>query len=229
MKKIFLDIDDTILDFKKDSIEGIGTIYRQYDIPVTNETIDVFNEINHRLWKDYELGHLKSEDIFNTRFGLIFDRLGFEIEDIRAVDDAYRKTHSNAFSIIPGAKEFLEDLFPNYEIYGVSNGKTGRKRLHYAGISQYFDGIFLSEDMGLQKPQVEFFEYIANKIPNFDKKDTVMIGDTLTSDILGGYQYGIPTIWYNPEVIENDTEIMPTYTAYKLSEIPEILGGLFQK
>ncbi|MBS7577348.1 MULTISPECIES: YjjG family noncanonical pyrimidine nucleotidase [unclassified Enterococcus] len=227
MKKIFIDIDDTILDFKKDSIEGLGKVYRQYHIPVTNETIDVFKAVNQRLWKSYELGELDSEAIFNQRFGLIFEQLGFEIDDIREVDDFYRQTHIDAYSVLPNAEALLQALFSDYKIYGVSNGKTGRRRLHQAQLSHFFDGIFLSEDMGYQKPQPQFFEYIASKIPNYQKEQVIMIGDTLTSDILGGNQYGIPTIWYNPEELENHTEIVPTREVKQLMEIPAVLMQLF--
>lgn len=227
MKRIFVDIDDTILDFKKDSIEGLGKVYRHYNIPVTNETIDVFKKVNQELWKSYELGELTSEAIFNQRFGLIFNQLGFEIDDIRQVDNFYRQTHIDAYSILPGAESLLQSLFPTYKIYGVSNGKTGRRRLHQAQLSHYFDGIFLSEDMGYQKPQSQFFEYIGSKIPNYQKEQVIMIGDTLTSDILGGNQYGIPTIWYNPERLENKTEIVPTRETDQLAEIPVILTQLF--
>lgn len=110
----------------------------------------------------------------------------------------------------------------------MSNGKTGRRRLHQANLSQYFDGIFLSEDMGYQKPQPQFFEYIGSKIPNYQKEEVVMIGDTLSSDILGGNQYGIPTIWYNPEQLENKTDIVPTREVYQLPEIKTVLTELYK-
>jgi 2-haloacid dehalogenase len=129
---------------------------------------------------------------------------------------------------IDGAVELLNSLQSKYQLYIITNGvsKTQYKRLHDAKLDQYFKKIFVSEDIGYQKPMKEYFEAIIQRIPNFDFKTTLIIGDSLTADILGGSQMNIDTCWFNPGMKENDTDIKPAYEIYQLCDFNKVLNNV---
>ena len=112
-----------------------------------------------------------------------------------------------------------------YQIYGATNGVTAIQegRLAHSTIASYFKEVFISEQLQTQKPDPDFFEKVGQRIPGFRKEQTLMIGDSLSADIAGGYAAGIDTVWYNPEHLENTSQVMPTY---EVDSYPKILALL---
>ena len=109
---------------------------------------------------------------------------------------------------MPGAPELLEELYRKYRLYIVSNGtaKVQEGRIGSSGIAKYMDGIFISQILGANKPDKQFFDICFAEIPDFSLSETVIIGDSLSSDIKGGINAGITTVWFNPKRIENDSD-----------------------
>ncbi len=129
----------------------------------------------------------------------------------------------------PGVEDLLKKLISKgYELYAATNGityiQTGR--LEQSGIAPFFKEIFISEQLHTQKPDAEFYEKIGTRIPNFDKNQTLMIGDSLSADIQGGNNAGIDTIWYNPHHLENKTQAQPTYEVDSYQALLDCLGLL---
>ena len=132
---------------------------------------------------------------------------------------------------MPGAPELLGELYGKYRLYIVSNGtaKVQEGRIGSSGIAKYMDGIFISQILGANKPDKQFFDICFAEIPDFSLSETVIIGDSLSSDIKGGIKAGITTVWFNPKGIENDSDIKPDYTIKELSEVPGLLSQISAK
>lgn len=135
----------------------------------------------------------------------------------------YREGLNHGHQQVPQAQALLQQLsqLPQLQLYIVSNGvaKTQNMRLQDSGFAPYFKQVFVSEAVGYQKPDVRFFDSVANNITNFDKNKTLIIGDSLTSDIQGGVNAGIDTVWYNPQHLTTTT-VQPTY---QISELLSLL------
>lgn len=114
----------------------------------------------------------------------------------------------------------------HYTLYIVTNGvsKTQDCRLWLSGLSSFFQDVFVSEDAGFPKPNQKYFDYVTKRIVNFKPENTLLIGDSLTSDIKGGNMAGIDTCWFNPHGLENKTNIIPNYIIYSLEQLFDILG-----
>lgn len=183
-----------------------------------------YKALNHHLWREFEKGHMTREEVTGSRFGLLFQQFGKTIDSL-AMEKRYRYYLNQGHDLIEGSRELLETLALQADLYVVTNGvaKTQYQRLADAKILDYFKKIFISEEVGAQKPMKAFFDYIFSHIPNFEKKKTVIIGDSLTSDIKGGNLAGIDTIWFNKNNLPEVPEIAPTYRIDSLKELYPIL------
>ena len=130
-----------------------------------------------------------------------------------------------------GAQSLLEALYPKYRLFIVSNGAKDVQdsRIKNAGIGKYFEDIFISSDIGFDKPDVRFFEKAFEKVDGFKKENAVIVGDSLTSDILGGKNFGIKTVWFNRHAESNETDIAPDAEFYCLKELPKVIEKLERK
>ena len=201
---------------KEEGVEDIQT-YKDYYVPM-----------NKTLWKDLELKKITKQELVNTRFAKLFAHFGIE-KDGAYLAERYQFFLSKQGQIFPGVEDLLKKLIhQGFELYAATNGitfiQTGR--LEQSGIAPYFKEIFISEQLHTQKPDAAFYEKIGSRIPNFDKNQTLMIGDSLSADIQGGNNAGIDTIWYNPHHLENKTLAKPTYEVDSYQALLEILDKL---
>ncbi|MER2117348.1 MAG: YjjG family noncanonical pyrimidine nucleotidase, partial [Enterococcus casseliflavus] len=152
-----------------------------------------------------------------------FETQGIQV-DSPAVELAYREFLNEGHKLLDNSDEILAELAQHFDLYVVTNGvsETQYRRLEDAKLKPYFRDIFVSEDTGYQKPMKEYFDYVFARIPNVKKQETVIIGDSLTSDILGGQLAGIDTIWFNPKK-KNSGEIQPTYEIERLQQLLPLL------
>lgn len=224
MKTILLDIDDTILDFHECAKATIIRACEDFNISFTEEMLHYYMKQNAFLWGEYEKGIITREDIFRTRFPNLFKEYGFKIDGIE-FESAFQKYFKTQHKFIDGAEEIVEYLGNKYDLYVASNSllSTQTSRLTSAGLYKYFKKIFVSDVIGYQKPTTEFFEGCFCQIDDFNKKETIIIGDSLNSDIKGGCLAGIKTCWYNPKKIENKTIYHADYVIHNLCEIKNIL------
>lgn len=224
IKYILFDVDDTLLDFKKAEAAAIRKTFERIGIPVSDEIISRYSEINDSQWKCLERGELTREQVLVRRFDILFDELGLNIPSEMA-QASYEYLLGIGHYFIDGAQELLEALDGKYEMYIISNGTANvqDRRLKSAGISRYFKEIFISERVGYDKPSVEFFDACFERIPGFEKDKAIVVGDRLSSDILGGINAGVRTCWFNPKGAPADKDIVPDYEISRLSELPELL------
>ena len=224
---IFFDLDDTLLDFTKAEAEALRKALTEMGAPAEDAVLARYHVINQRQWELLEEGVLTREQVLTSRFAILFGELGLD-RDPRETCDRYEGHLAEGHWFIPGAPELLAELVPRYSLYLASNGAAAvqHSRLESAGITPYFKGIFISEEMGADKPKRAFFDACFAAIPNFDRQTALIVGDSLTSDIRGGLNAGIRTCWFNRQDRPSRPDIQPDYTITALSQLPALLETL---
>ena len=227
VKSIFLDLDDTILDFRRAERRAISETLRQFGIDPTPAVVDRYHELNRQQWELLEEGKLTRPQVLTRRFDLLFSELGVDRSSQEA-QAAYETQLSQGHFFMPGARELLETLAHRYDLYLATNGTpvVQAGRIQSAGIAPYFKNIFISEKLGANKPSPAFFQACFAAIPNFDPAAALVVGDSLTSDIRGARNVGLRSCWYNPEDLPSRPDIVPDYTIHALEELPPLLEWL---
>ena len=226
IRNILFDLDDTLLDFKKAERHALRKTLAAYRIEPSDENIALYSRINASQWKLLEKGELDRSTLKVRRFSLFSEALGLKL-NAESLAASYETNRAIGHFFIDGAPELLKALYGHYRLYIVTNGfaHVQRSRLASAKIESLFDGIFISQEIGAEKPSPAFFNACFARIPNFSKNETLLIGDSLTSDIKGGLQAGITTVFYAPHgQIPHDN--LPHYTIMHLSELTNILQTL---
>ncbi|MDD6275598.1 MAG: YjjG family noncanonical pyrimidine nucleotidase [Clostridia bacterium] len=224
IKDILFDLDDTIFDFGKAEENALKKTLLSIGVEPTEEAVKRYSEINLSQWKLLELGKLTRKELTVRRFKIFFDELGIEA-DTEKVNETYKKFLSQGHFFIDGAEKLLDELYGKYRLYLASNGTACVQsgRIASSGISKYFEHIFISEEIGFNKPSREFFDACFAKIQNFNADSTVIVGDSLTSDILGGINAGIHTVWFNARNQAGREDIKPEYEIKNLRELAGLL------
>lgn len=225
IRNVLFDLDDTLFDFHKAEKIALTKTLVHFGIDPTEETLALYSTINAAHWKRLELGEISREEVKVGRYRELFKTIGVECDPVKATA-YYESMLAIGHYFMPGAPELLEELYRKYRLYIVSNGtaKVQEGRIGSSGIAKYMDGIFISQILGANKPDKQFFDICFAEIPDFSLSETVIIGDSLSSDIKGGINAGITTVWFNPKGIENDNDIKPDYTIKELSEVPGLLS-----
>lgn len=202
-KTLLFDADGTFLDFKETERQALIHTFKKHNIDLTVEVKERYEDINSKLWKQFEDGIIDKKTVVYTRFVKLFKELGID-EDGITFEDEYQDELGKRAYVLPYAKEVISNLSKKYNLYVVTNGvsKTQYSRLNKTGLNVYFKDVFVSEDTGYQKPMKEYFDYCFKRIPNINLEETLIIGDSLSSDIQGGINVGIDTCWYNPNHID---------------------------
>ncbi len=224
-KAIFFDVDKTLLDFHKTEHYALDRAFAKANLPFSPKMRSYYLEMNGKLWERYERGEISRDTVFSTRFVHLFSKFGIAF-DGQKMEQIYREELNLGHDLMPNAKEVVKRLSAQYPLYIVTNGsaQTQHKRLYDSGLKPYFSEIFISEQIGYRKPMTAFFAYCLAQLPHLQAKDILLVGDSLSSDILGGNRSGIDTCWMNAEQITNDTIAIPTYEIAALIELLPLLG-----
>lgn len=226
MKKynyLIFDLDNTLLDFDNTEEQALSSLFREYKVPVTVDARKRYKEINSKLWASLERGEITREDIFNTRFSLFFNDFNMKVDGIKA-EESYRNHLNNGYAIIENADVLLSQLKEkNYHIYAGTNGvgSTQRERLRGSQLLPYFDELFISEEIGYEKPDKNFFQTLFDTLAITNKESCLMIGDSLSSDILGAKNAEIDSVFYCPDKTIQSSSA--TYTVNNLMAIYSLL------
>jgi len=193
----------------------------------TEEVRSRYSIINKAHWERLERKELTREEVLVGRFEVLFREYGIEADPVKCAR-TYEDFLSVGHYFLPGAEEALEQLSKKYKLYLASNGtaKVQAGRLKSANISHYFEKIFVSQQIGANKPSLEYFSRCFAQIPDFDPKKAMIVGDSLTSDILGGKNAGIATCWVNPKGAPARADICPDYEIAALSQLEDLLQSL---
>lgn len=221
---IFFDADETLFDFRKAEKYALEQAFGQNGIELTEETRRAYAEINAELWRRLEKGEIDQHDLRVERFRLLFERLGIA-QDAMGFSDAYIDWLSKSSFLLDGAEELCAYLSEKYELVILSNGisEVQRGRFAISPIRRFISDIVISEEEGCAKPDPAIFDRALSRAGLFDKAKTLMIGDSLSSDIQGGVNFGIDTCWINWSGASNETELRPTYEVRDLAGLRSIL------
>lgn len=229
MKVIFIDIDNTLLSFSEYVKHTMQTGFEYFGLKRYEPYMyDIFTEENNKLWRRIEQGTLVFSELEKVRWNIIFSRLGIEF-DGTVFEKYFRCALYDSAIPMPYADETLRYLSGKYILCAASNGPYEQQvhRLEVAGMKRFFDYIFISEKLGASKPSEEFFrcafaELNSGREEAIMPADTIIIGDSLTSDVEGGRSYGMKTCFYNVSGVESDI-IKADYVIKELNEIVGIL------
>ena len=227
IKTILFDLDDTILDFKKAEAIALSGTLRELNIAPSEERIALYSDINAAQWRRLEAGELTRPEVLTTRFRIFFDAIGEQRlpEQAQAL---YEARLSQGHYFIDDAVKTLEALSSDYDLFLVSNGnlRVQEGRLRSAAISHFFQDIFISEQIGADKPSPLFFDRCFARIDGFEHSAAIIVGDSLTSDIRGGLQAGIHTCWFNPRRLPRDPAIPAEYEITNLRDLIPLVRSI---
>ena len=224
---LFLDLDDTILDFHKAERIAISKTIRQFGVEPTEEVLNRYHVLNKWHWEQLELGKLTRAEVLVNRFAALFSELGVTV-DAAACARAYEKNLSIGHYFLPGAEEAVDALSKKYRLFLASNGTASvqKGRMTSANLYRFFEKVFVSQEIGHNKPSKAYFDACFAQIPDFDPARAIMVGDSLSSDIRGGINAGIRTVWVNPAHAAPNPDIPADYEIEALSQLEALLETL---
>ncbi|CEG22708.1 Putative HAD-hydrolase YfnB [Planococcus massiliensis] len=224
---VLFDIDDTLLDFPATEKAALHNTFMDYKMPTGFADYHAsYREISSVLWKDLEEGTLTLPELGVERFQRLFAHHEVAV-DPQLFSQSYLTHLGNETHLIEGAVELCHSL-EGCRLAIITNGfgQVQKMRLQNSPLADLFEHIIVSEETGFQKPQPGIFEYAFGKLEGAEKEKALIVGDSLSSDIRGGNNYGIATCWFNPQHKKNETGIKPTYEIHSLKEVEGIVKGL---
>ena len=225
IKVVLVDIDNTLLDFNKCARVALKAALEQNGFAYTDDMYPVFERENNAIWKELEQGLLNRDELHAQRFCRILKALGLDESRGIAVEEVFQKEVGEGAEHVTGALEALKHISARYPVYAASNARQERqvKRLQKAGMMPYIKAVFSSEDLGANKPAAAFFDGVMARLPGIAPADCVIIGDSLSADILGGKNYGIKTIWYNHDHLPVPADCPADHVVDAITDIMGIL------
>ena len=194
-KHLLFDADGTLYDFKATEDAALSTLFSNLSLPYTDEFIDIYHGANSGCWKEYEEGVLSMDRLRSERFRRFFGLIGKNDDPVEAGEE-YIRLLGEAGIMLPGAVGFLEEIHGLYPMYIITNGIADTQHMRFRGTDteKYFDGIYISEELGVQKPDPGFFRKVLDDI-GIEKENAIVIGDSERSDIQGAVNAGIENIF----------------------------------
>lgn len=227
IKNILFDLDDTLFDFHKAEKIAIEKTLKIAGVVPSKDLLSKYSRVNLSQWKLLELGRLTRDEVKLRRFQLFFEENGIDFPAKKAAA-TYEQLLGIGHYFIDGAENIIQELYGRYRLYIVSNGTLSvqTSRIKSSGIAKYFDNIFISEEIGYNKPDRKFFDACFGQIKDFKHDETIIVGDSLSSDIKGGINCGITTVWFNPNHALNNTDIKPSHEIDSLESLLSVLEKL---
>ncbi len=221
---LLFDADDTLLDFHIAERRAITDTLIGFGIPCPESTVQTYSRINLSLWKALERKEIEKERLRVRRFEILAEELSLDVSP-NILSVTYTDNLAKNAYLIDGAIDVCKNLSKACRLYIITNGlkNVQTPRMDSSGLLPYIERSFISEDIGFEKPDIKYFEAVASLIPNFKKSETLVIGDSLTSDMAGGIAFGLDTCFYNPKNKPIPEDMNITYTISNLSELYAII------
>ncbi len=222
---ILWDVDGTLLDFPYSQTYAISKCLEEIGVTPSPDIIQRYSKINDSWWKRLELGTVTKPELLTGRFFDLFEEFGIKCENVTMFQQHYQEELGKVFAYMENSIDICKSLMGKCRQFIVTNGVTGTQlsKLKLSGFYDIMDGIYISEQIGAPKPDRAFFEKVLESIPEVGKERILIVGDSLSSDILGGNRIGIDTCWYNPNDEINTTNAQTTYIIRQLQEVIKIV------
>lgn len=217
---LLFDVDNTLLDFDANEAESFRSMVLEKGEVYTEEMFQTYRRMNEEMWRAIEREETDVNTVVNTRFSRFMSGYGKSVDGVDW-EKTYRHYLNQGIQEMPDVHRVLGALKRHFRMYVITNGigETQESRMRRSGLSDYFVEAFVSQNVGAGKPSVEFFDYVKTHVEDFCTEKTLVIGDSLTSDIKGGYLAGLDTCWYCKEGTENPSGLIPTYVIHGLDEL----------
>ena len=226
IKTLLWDIDGTLLDFSKAEEYGIRKCFQIFSLgECTDEMLSRYSKINRKYWEMLERNELTTPQVLRGRFEEFFKTEGIEFDKIDEFNLEYQYRLGDKIFFCDNAFETVSMLKGKIKQYAVTNGTyvAQSRKLSQSGLDKIFDGVFISDKIGYEKPSLEFFDAVQKEIGEFKADEVMIIGDSLTSDICGGNNAGILCCWFNPYGAENKNQLKIDYEITDISQVLQIL------
>lgn len=226
IKTILWDIDGTVLDFLTAEKNSLRACFEKFNLGVcSDEMIAKYSRINQSYWERLERGELNKSQVLTQRFVEFLNGENITAIDARTLSREYESGLADTIVFIDNADRLLKALSKNYNQYAVTNGAFAvqQKKLKKSGLIDVFDGVFISDEVGFEKPSKSFFDYVMDNIKPCEKDEIMIVGDSLTSDMQGGNNIGIKCCWYNPKNMVNTKNVKIDYEIHNLYRIADYL------
>ncbi|MEA1972844.1 MAG: YjjG family noncanonical pyrimidine nucleotidase, partial [Candidatus Cloacimonadota bacterium] len=225
IKYLLFDLDGTLFDFHKAEHFAFKKVLEEFSINMDfSKLLEIYSKINLALWKKLEKKEISSDKLRIERFARLLNNIGLDRNPAK-MSEIFTKQLSESNFIIDGAVELLDLLKDDFRMTLITNGlkDVQHNRLKDSPIKKYFEAVTISDEVGTPKPNPEIFEDAMQKIGNPPKNEVLIIGDSASSDILGGYNFGIKTCWYNPENNEFPYDFKPDFEINNITKLKEKL------
>ena len=226
IKVILWDIDGTLLNFLRAEYESIKKCFAKFHLgECTDEMITRYSVINRKYWEKLERGEISKREVLIGRFAEFFEQEKIVTDCEEAFNEQYQYELGDTICFNDNGYELIQELKGKVKQYAVTNGtKTAQDRkLDKSGLRELFDGVFISEEIGVEKPGKGFFDFVFQAIGCYELDEILIVGDSLTSDMQGGNNAGIRCCWYNPNGQDNYKNLRIDYEIKDLQEIKNIL------
>lgn len=223
---LLFDLDHTLLDSHES--ERLAYAHTMATIGLADPDVhfDRYVTINHTMWAAVEAGDLQPDEVRHRRFEQFISEVGVDA-DPHAMADAFVFGLGRFGELYDGAREILEALAARHTLAMITNGlsEVQRARIERLGLADYFHTVIISSEVGVTKPRREIFDLAFAGLGDPPAETTLMIGDSLTSDIAGGRNAGIDTCWYNPRRLPRRDGDVVTHEIDELAAIEAIVAG----
>lgn len=223
---LFFDLDHTLLDFDAAEAVALDLLLAQCGVSDLAAYKAVYIPLNQGLWRDLEQGLISKQDLVNTRFSRLFAHFGQAVDGVELAK-AYEQHLSQQGQVYPGAEALLLTLkTQGYRLYAATNGVATiqKGRLKASGLGAHFEAVFISEELGYNKPDARFYGKMAEQVPGFTLGTSLMIGDNQLADIKGARAFGMDTVYYNPKGLAVQAGVAPTLVVESYDELLRFLG-----
>jgi len=224
---LIFDADGTLFDFHLGETIALQQTTRKHGVVYSSHLHDAYSAISAELWRQLELGEIFLEHLRVTRFERLFEELHIDLEPVSFNLD-FMEALGRQTQLLPGAEAVVRSLSARCRLLLATNGiaVVQRSRVARSPIRKYFEDVLISEEIGVAKPQTGFMEEAFSRMGDPPRSDVLMIGDSLSSDIAGGVDFGIDTCWFNADELPLDGLPKPTYEIADLTEIYGIVDGI---
>ena len=226
IKALLWDVDGTLLDFKAAESAAIRRLFGEFSLgECTDEMIRRYSAINEEFWQRLERNEITKQQVLIGRYEQFFAEIGVPVSLAVEFNRRYQVRLGDTIVLRDDSYSIVKSLRGRVRQYVVSNGTViaQSRKLEGSGLGEMMDGVFLSEALGVEKPNKAFFDAVMDRICPEAPEEVMIIGDSLTSDIRGGNNAGIKTCWYNPEGKTAPDEYKIDYVIADLHEIDSLL------
>lgn len=224
-KHLLFDADNTLFDFDLTAQRAFSQAFVQFGMQEKAHHYEQYHVISQACWRDFEEQKITQTELRRLRFERFFEAAKLE-ENAEDFNKQYLQNLITNSTLLEGALELIQNLHGNFSLTVITNGlkELQRPRLFHTGLTPYFEVVVVSDEIGVSKPHTPFFDHTFEQLAFPDKSSALVIGDSLSSDIKGGNNYGIDTCWFNPKELPNSSENKPTFEIGTLEEIYGIVA-----